>query len=145
MRGQQVDLGFLRRLYRTTLISGGLVTLLLCATANSKWVVNYALGVFIGVGFLKVTELFVTQTYRAPHEAPPKRRWAGILMVGKYGVLLATLYLLARLRYLDGVLLAAGIATLHVVFTLKVFGILLTGSQQLSATKGRQKRGHANG
>jgi len=139
MKRHSVDEGFLQRLIRTTLMVGGLVTLLLCATANSKWVVNYALGVFIGVGFLKVTELFVTQTYRAPHEAPPRKRWAGILMVGKYGILLAGLYLLARLRYLDGVLLAAGIATLHVVFTLKVLGILLLGSQQLSATKGQQK------
>ena len=139
MKRHGVDEGFLQRLIRTTLMVGGLVTLLLCATANSKWVVNYALGVFIGVGFLKVTELFVTQTYRAPPEVPPNRRWAGILMVGKYGVLLATLYLLARLRYLDGVLLVAGIATLYVVFTLKVLGILLLGSQQLSATKGQQK------
>lgn len=139
MKRHGVDEGFLQRLIFTTLMVGGLVTLLLCATANSKWVVNYALGVFIGVGFLKVTELFVTQTYRAPHEVSPKRRWAGILMVGKYGVLLVTLYLLARLRYLDGVLLVAGIATLHVVFTLKVLGILLVGYKQPSATKGHQK------
>jgi hypothetical protein len=127
MKRHSVDEGFLQRLIRTTLMVGGLVTLLLCATANSKWVVNYALGVFIGVGFLKVTELFVTQTYRAPQEAPPKRRWAGALMVGKYGILLAGLYLLARLRYLDGVLLTAGVATLHAVLVLKVFGLMLTG------------------
>jgi hypothetical protein len=127
MKRHSVDEGFLQRLIRTTLMVGGLVTLLLCATANSKWVVNYALGVFIGVGFLKVTELFVTQTYRAPQEAPPKRRWAGALMVGKYGILLVGLYLLARLRYLDGVLLTAGVATLHAVLVLKVFGLMLTG------------------
>jgi hypothetical protein len=127
MKRHSVDEGFLQRLIRTTLMVGGLVTLLLCATANSKWVVNYALGVFIGVGFLKVTELFVTQTYRAPQEALPKRRWAGALMVGKYGILLVGLYLLARLRYLDGVLLTAGVATLHAVLVLKVFGLMLTG------------------
>ncbi|MFA0759435.1 MAG: hypothetical protein PVTTEEND_002172 [Candidatus Fervidibacter sp.] len=122
-----LDVGFLQRLVRTTLVVGGLVTLVLCATANGKWVVNYALGVLISLGFLKVTELFVTQTYRAPQEAPPKRRWAGALMVGKYGILLAGLYLLARLRYLDGVLLTAGVATLHAVLVLKVFGLMLTG------------------
>jgi hypothetical protein len=127
MKRHSVDEGFLQRLIRTTLMVGGLVTLLLCATANSKWVVNYALGVFIGVGFLKVTELFVTQTYRAPQEAPPKRRWVGALMVGKYGILLVGLYLLAQLRYLDGVLLTAGVATLHAVLVLKVFGLMLTG------------------
>jgi alpha-D-ribose 1-methylphosphonate 5-triphosphate synthase subunit PhnI len=77
MRGHSVDLGFLQRLYRTTLVVGGLVTLVLCATANGKWVVNYALGVLISIGFLKVTELFVTQTYCAPQEAPPQTALGG--------------------------------------------------------------------
>jgi hypothetical protein len=66
-------------------------------------------------------------------------------MVGKYGILLVGLYLLARLRYLDGVPLVAGIATLHAVFILKVFGILLLGSQPLPASKEGQSRRRANG
>ncbi|MCX7642722.1 MAG: hypothetical protein N2116_02790, partial [Armatimonadetes bacterium] len=81
-----VDLGFLQRTYRTTLLVGGLVTLLLCATANAKWVINYAFGVLVMLAFVKTTEVFVTQTYRAPTEPKPKRRWIGVLMVGKWVV-----------------------------------------------------------
>lgn len=120
-----MDIGFLQRTYKTTLIVGGLVTLLLCATANGKWVLNYALGVLVSLAFVKTTELFVTQTYRAPHEEKPKRRWTAGLMVSKYVALVAGLYLLNRLRYLDGVLLIAGFATLHAVLVLKTFGLMM--------------------
>jgi len=125
-----VDLGFLTRTYKTTLIVGGLVTLLLCATANAKWVLNYALGVLIMLAFVKTTEVFVTQTYRAPHEHKPKRRWVGALMVGKWIALTACLYLLNRLRYFDGVLLMAGLATMHMVIVLKIFGLVLKNLMQ---------------
>ncbi len=120
-----IDIGFLQRTYKTTVIVGGLVTLALCTTANGKWVLNYPLGVMISLAFVKTTELFVTQTYRAPHEGKPKRRWALGLMVGKYVALVAGLYLLYRLRYLDGVFLLAGLATLHAVLVLKTFGLML--------------------
>lgn len=120
-----VDLGFLQRTYRTTLLVGGLVTLLLCATANAKWVLNYALGVTVTLAFVKTTEVFVTQTYRAPNEPKPRRRWVGFLMLGKWIILIACLYFLNRLRYFDGVPLLAGLATMHTVMLLKIFGLAL--------------------
>ncbi len=128
-KGFTVDTGFLQRTYRTTLIVGGVGTLLLCATANAKWVLNYALGVLVSLSFLKTTELFVTQTYRAPNEPIAKHRWVPVLMVGKWGLFVAGLYLLHRLRYLDGVSLVAGLATLHVVLILKAIGILLQSAR----------------
>ncbi len=127
--GFTVDTGFLQRTYRTTLIVGSVGTLLLCATANAKWVLNYALGVLASLSFLKTTELFVTQTYRAPNEPIAKRRWVPVLMVSKWVLFVAGLYLLHRLRYLDGMSLAAGLATLHVVLILKAIGILLQGAE----------------
>lgn len=133
------DTGFLQRLYKTSLIVGGLVTLLLCATANGKWVVNYALGVAASLSFIKITEWFVTQTYRAAGETKPRRRWAIPLMVGKWFLLAGGLYLLARLRYFDGALLAAGVATPHVVFTLKVLGIALQSGWTNERPKGRSQ------
>jgi hypothetical protein len=132
-----VDLGFLARTYRTTLIVGGLVTLLLCATANAKWVLNYAFGVLTMLAFVKTTEIFVTQTYRAPHEYEPKRRWVGALMVGKWIVLTACLYLLNRLRYFDGMPLMAGLATMHAVIILKVFGLMLQNLMQEHSNRTR--------
>lgn len=125
-----VDLGFLQRTYRTTLIVGGLVTLLLCATANAKWVLNYALGVLTMLAFVKTTEVFVTQTYRAPNEPKPKRRWISALMLGKWIILTACLYFLNRLRYFDGVLLLAGLATMHAVMVFKIFGLALQSPMQ---------------
>lgn len=125
-----VDLGFLQRTYRTTLLVGGLVTLLLCATANAKWVINYAFGVLVMLAFVKTTEVFVTQTYRAPTEPKPKRRWIGVLMVGKWVVLIVCLYFLNRLRYFDGVLLLAGLATMHAVVIFKIFGLALQSTLQ---------------
>ncbi len=135
-----IDAGFLQRTYRTTLFVGGIVTLLLCATANAKWVLNYALGVLIMVAFVKVTELFVTQTYRAPHEPKPKRRWLGWLMVGKWLLLAAGLYFLHRLRYFDGVFLLMGLATLHAVLILKTCGIMLQSSTTRSQQHKQPKR-----
>ena len=138
-----VDLGFLTRTYRTTLIVGGLVTLLLCATANAKWLLNYSLGVLTMLAFVKTTEVFVTQTYRAPHEHKPKRRWVGALMVGKWIALTACLYFLNRLRYFDGVLLMAGLATMHTVIVLKVFGFMLQNLMQEHSNrtlKSRQRK-----
>jgi hypothetical protein len=132
-----VDLGFLTRTYRTTLIVGGVVTLLLCATANAKWVLNYALGILTMLAFVKTTEIFVTQTYRAPHEYEPKRRWVGALMVGKWIALTACLYLLNRLRYFDGVPLMAGLATMHAVIILKVFGLMLQNLMQEHSNRTR--------
>ncbi len=120
-----VDLGFLQRTYRTTLLVGGLITLLLCATANAKWVLNYAFGVLTMLAFVKTTEVFVTQTYRAPNEPKPKRRWISALMLGKWVILTACLYFLNRLRYFDGVLLLAGLATMHAVMVFKIFGLAL--------------------
>ncbi len=120
-----VDLGFLQRTYRTTLLVGGLITLLLCATANAKWVLNYAFGVLTMLAFVKTTEVFVTQTYRAPNEPKPKRRWISALMLGKWVILTAYLYFLNRLRYFDGVLLLAGLATMHAVMVFKIFGLAL--------------------
>lgn len=117
---------------------GGLITLLLCATAQGKWVVNYALGVLLSLGFIKVTEWFVEQTFRGRGEPRPRWRWAVPLMVGKWLVLLVGLYLLARLRYFDGALLAAGVATPHAVLTLKVIGMLLCGAVA-DAPKGRPR------
>lgn len=133
------DLGLLQRVYRTSLLVGGLVALLLCTTANGKWVVNYALGVLVSLSFIKVTELFVTQTFRAAGEVKLRRRWAVPLMVGKWAVLVAGLYFLTRLRYFDGALLAAGIATPHVVFTLKALGITLQSHQAGDRAKGRTR------
>jgi len=138
-----VDLGFLARTYRTTLIVGGLITLLLCATANAKWVLNYALGVLTMLAFVKTTEIFVTQTYRAPNEPKLRRRWVGALMVGKWIVLTACLYFLNRLRYFDGVLLMAGLATMHMVIILKVFGLMLQNLMQENSDrtlKSRQRK-----
>ncbi len=120
-----VDLGFLQRTYRTTLLVGGLITLLLCATANAKWVLNYAFGVLTMLAFVKTTEVFVTQTYRALNEPKPKRRWISALMLGKWVILTACLYFLNRLRYFDGVLLLAGLATMHAVMVFKIFGLAL--------------------
>ncbi len=120
-----VDLGFLQRTYRTTSLVGGLITLLLCATANAKWVLNYAFGVLTMLAFVKTTEVFVTQTYRAPNEPKPKRRWISALMLGKWVILTACLYFLNRLRYFDGVLLLAGLATMHAVMVFKIFGLAL--------------------
>lgn len=120
-----IDIGFLHRTYKTTLIIGGLVTLILCAMANAKWVLNYGLGVLTMVGVFKVTEIFVTQAYRAPHEEKPKRRYGTVLMVSKYGGLIVGLYLLNRLRYFDGLAFFAGLATLHTVLVLKVLGLML--------------------
>ncbi len=125
-----VDLGFLQRTYRMTLLVGGLVTLLLCATANAKWVLNYAFGVLTMLAFVKTTEVFVTQTYRAPNEPKPKRRWIGALMLGKWVILTTCLYFLNRLRYFDGVLLLAGLATLHAVMVFKIFGLALQSIMQ---------------
>ncbi|MFA0754400.1 MAG: hypothetical protein IMHGJWDQ_002186 [Candidatus Fervidibacter sp.] len=127
-----VDLGFLQRTYRTTLWVGGLVTLLLCATANAKWVLNYVLGLLTILAFVKTTEVFVTQTYRAPHEGKPKRRWVGMLMLGKWGLLVAGLYLLNRVRYFDGVFLLSGLGTFHTVLLLKLFGLMLQGLTEAS-------------
>jgi hypothetical protein len=138
-----VDLGFLTRTYRTTLIVGGLVTLLLCATANAKWVLNYSLGVLTMLAFVKTTEVFVTQTYRAPHEHKPKRRWVGALMVGKWIMLAACLYFLNRLRYFDGMPLMAGLATMHMVIVLKIFGLVLQNLMQENSDrtlKSRQRK-----
>lgn len=121
-----VDSGFLRRTYQTTLVVGGVVTLLLCSTAKAKWVLNYALGVLTILAFVKTTEVFVTQTYRAPNEQKPKgRRWVVALMVGKWVILTACLYFLSKARYLDGVFLLAGLATMHAVIVFKVFGLML--------------------
>ncbi|MFN3422577.1 MAG: hypothetical protein ACK40X_12730, partial [Armatimonadota bacterium] len=130
-----VDLGFLQRTYRTTLIVGGLVTLLLCSTANAKWVLNYALGVLTMLAFVKTTEAFVTQTYRAPNEPKPKRRWISALMLGKWIILAVCLYFLNRLRYFDGVLLLAGLATMHAVMVFKIFGLALQCSMQGRSTQ----------
>ncbi len=130
-----VDLGFLQRTYRTTLIVGGAVILLLCATANAKWVLNYALGVLIMLAFVKTTEVFVTQTYRAPSEPKPKKRWVSALMLVKWFALIACLYLLNKVRYFDGVFLLAGLATMHAVIVLKVFGLVMQGSLQESSER----------
>lgn len=125
-----VDLGFLQRTYRTTLLVGGLITLLLCATANARWVLNYAFGVLTMLAFVKTTEVFVTQTYRAPNEPKPKRRWISALMLGKWVILTACLYFLNRLRYFDCVLLLAGLATMHAVMVFKIFGLALQSIMQ---------------
>lgn len=120
-----VDLGFLQRTYRTTLIVGGTVTLVLCSTANAKWVLNYAFGVLTMLAFVKTTEVFVTQTYRSPGEPKPKQRWVGALMLGKWVILTASLYFLSKARYFDGVSLLVGLATMHAVIVFKVFGLML--------------------
>lgn len=116
------DLDFLRRTYRTTLIIGAMITLLLCATGKGVWVINYSLGVLTSLCFFKVTEWFVTQTFRAPHEGKPKRRWSSFFMVGKYFALVLGLYSLDRLRYFDGLAFLGGLVTLKVVLILKLFG-----------------------
>jgi len=136
-----VDLGFLQRTYRTTLIVGGAVILLLCATANAKWVLNYALGVLIMLAFVKTTEVFVTQTYRAPSEPKPKKRWVSALMLVKWFALIACLYLLNKVRYFDGVFLLAGLATMHAVIVLKVFGLVMQGSLQESSERLMKSQG----
>lgn len=120
-----VDLGFLQRTYRTTLIVGGTVTLILCSTANAKWVLNYAFGVLTMLAFVKTTEVFVTQTYRSPGEPKTKQRWVGALMLGKWVILTASLYFLSKAHYFDGVPLLAGLATMHAVIVFKVFGLML--------------------
>ena len=51
-------------------------------------------------------------------------------MVGKWFALTACLYLLNRLRYFDGVLLMAGLATMHMVIVLKIFGLVLKNLMQ---------------
>ncbi|MCS7265203.1 MAG: hypothetical protein NZ805_10270 [Armatimonadetes bacterium] len=125
-----VDIGFLNRTYKTTLAVGGLVTLLLCSTANSMWVLNYAIGVLTMLAFVKTTEIFVTQTYRAPSEVKPKRHWIGAMMLGKWLILALGLYLLNRMRYFDGVFLLAGLVTFHAVIIFKVFGLMLQSQMQ---------------
>ncbi len=141
-----VDLGFLQRTYRTTLIVGGLVTLLLCATANAKWVLNYAFGVLTMLAFVKTTEVFVTQTYRPPNEPKPKLRWISALMLGKWITLTACLYFLNRLRYFDGMLLLAGLATMHAVMVFKIFGLALQCTiQERPARTAKSQQGKAIG
>ncbi|MGQ9461506.1 MAG: hypothetical protein ACUVTP_05040 [Candidatus Fervidibacter sp.] len=120
-----VDFGFLQRTYRTTSIVGGMVTLILCSTANAKWVFNYAFGVLTMLAFVKTTEVFVTQTYRSPGEPKTKQRWVGALMLGKWVILTVSLYFLNKARYFDGVLLLAGLATMQAVIVFKVFGLML--------------------
>lgn len=136
-----VDLGFLQRTYRTTFVVGGLVTLLLCATANAKWVLNYAFGVLVMLVFVKTTEVFVTQTYRAPNEPKPKRRWIVALMLGKWVALTACLYFLNRLRYFDSLLLLAGLATMHAVMVFKILGLALQSAIQERSERVASPRG----
>lgn len=130
LKRPSVDIGFLSRTYKTTLLVGGLATLLLCSTANAKWVLNYAIGVLTMLAFVKTTEIFVTQTYRAPNEGKPKRRWVGAIMLGKWLILALGLYLLNKMRYFDGVFLLAGLATFHAVIIFKVFGLMLQSQEE---------------
>jgi hypothetical protein len=51
-------------------------------------------------------------------------------MLGKWIILTACLYFLSRLRYFDGVLLLAGLATMHVVMVFKTFGLALQSKTQ---------------
>lgn len=111
------------------------MTLLLCSTANAKLVFNYALGVLITLAFVKTTEIFVTQNYRAAHEPKLKRSWVNALMLVKWLALTAFLYFLNKVRYFDGASLLAGLITMHAVIILKVFGLILQ-----NLTQGRPKR-----
>jgi len=63
--------------------------------------------------------------------------------LGKWIVLTACLYFLNRLRYFDGVLLMAGLATMHMVVILKVFGLMLQNLMQENSDrtlKSRQRK-----
>lgn len=117
-----IDSGFLKRVYYTTLWVSGIVFLILCTVQNAILLLNYTVGVFFGISFVKVTEILVLQLMQVPREVQ-KHRWVSIVLtVGKYAALIGTLYALTRYDLLHPLGFLIGWLMIQIVLILKLIG-----------------------
>lgn len=131
-----IDSGFLKRVYWTTLWVSGIVFLILCPTQNVMLILNYTVGVFFGLSFVKVTELLVLQLMRMPGEAQKHRCVPIVLTIGKYAALVGTLYLLTHHDLLHPLGFLIGWLMIQIVLILKLIGrALLKRMGMLNTTR----------
>lgn len=117
------------RVCYTSLIFGGLLFLLLCEFQNLQLLLNYGVGLLIGLLFVYVTGMLVTESIFKCGS-----RWSSwlisFLTVAKYALLILALYTLTRYGAMNPAGLLIGLSTAPAVLVLKLIGQSYVGSRR---------------
>lgn len=121
-RQLEIDDRFLDRTYRTAIVLGAFVAILL-SVYSVETSASFIIGGAISIGLLKILD-YVVRRYLTPGKKKVKRAfWLAALI--KYPLIMACFYYLVRSGWLVAPALAAGLGLVYVVITLKAFSIVL--------------------
>ena len=120
----QVDDGFLRQVYRLTLILAVAVTVGLCVYRLPIGL-SFAIGSFVSLSMLWSLE-FVVRCLIKPGKSTKAKRWIGLIALGKYSILFGGFYFLIKTDWLNVYALAGGIGLVQVVIILKAIGMMVS-------------------
>ena len=120
----QVDDGFLRQVYRLTLILAVAVTVGLCVYRLPIGL-SFAIGSFVSLSMLWSLE-FVVRCLIKPGKSTKAKRWIGLIALGKYSILFGGFYFLIKTNWLNVYALAGGIGLVQVVIILKAIGMMVS-------------------
>ena len=120
----QVDDGFLRQVYRLTLILAVVVTIGLCVYRLPIGL-SFAIGSFVSLSMLWSLE-FVVRCLITPGQSTKAKRWLGLIALGKYSILFGGFYFLIKTNWLNAYALAGGIGLVQVVIILKAIGMMFS-------------------
>lgn len=119
MEAEDSGRALLRRTYRTTLGLAGLGLLALLQTLRWEWISSYLAGVGMALGGLKGLEWAVPRFYR---EQSTRETLATVgVILGKYGLIGLTFYLLARWGWLHVPAFLGGFVILQMVLAFYVW------------------------
>jgi len=125
-----LDAGFLGRVYRTTLVLGGVGLLLLLSTRRWDVILSFGAGVAMGLAVVRALDWGIPRL-RDPRNVRHGLVTGGVL-VGKYLPIGLVLYLLTRWELLHVLAAAMGIQLIFAVIVLKVVARVILDSGRAS-------------
>jgi len=123
-----LDLGFIKRVYKTS-IGVYLFSLLWCAAIRSVAVaVGITIGFVISIGSIMLLERLVTSLFTMEQAKRPKRSTVKLLVLvfGKYAIIGVVFWLVLKSGWGSFAGIAIGIGLPLLVIVLKAMGLMLT-------------------
>lgn len=137
------EAGFIGRVYKTTAVVSVIFALPIAGYFGSLSVINFALGVALGLALLRLLELTTERAIKVGERRAPTM--LALLAACKYIVIAAGFYALAVNGWMRPIFLAGGYALTHLVIVLKVVGRAMVKRWAGELPEGPPSAGAASG